>query len=97
MDAGLAMLSVIASQALYVTGRLAPPRLRGFLDMVRAAVPPVDEDRILGPELERLTGLFTRQVFEEDLIAPRKTPSKAAARARRRSPSRGGMVSSPPA
>jgi histidine ammonia-lyase len=64
LDASLAMLAVLASQALHVTGRPAPPRLRGFLACVRSVVPPVDEDRVLGPELEALTGVFTRHVFQ---------------------------------
>ena len=65
-DASLAMLAVIASQALHITGRQAPPNLRGFTEMVRSAVPPVSEDRILGPELEHLTDLFTEQVLGTD-------------------------------
>jgi histidine ammonia-lyase len=65
-DASLAMLSVIASQALYITGRQAPPNMRSFTELVRSAVPPVKEDRILGPELEHLTDLFTEQVFGAD-------------------------------
>jgi len=65
-DAALAMLAVIASQALHITGRQAPPNLRGFVELVRSAVPPVSEDRILGPELEHLTELFTEQVLGAD-------------------------------
>ena len=67
LDASLAMLAVIASQALYVTGRQAPPNLRGFTDLIRGAVRPVDEDRVLGPELEQAerylyrTGLHRRR------------------------------------
>ncbi|MDB5397849.1 MAG: hypothetical protein JWM91_5355 [Rhodospirillales bacterium] len=66
LDASLAMLAVIASQALYITGRQAPLHLRDFMDMVRGTVRPVAEDRILGPELERLTDNFTEQVFTVD-------------------------------
>jgi histidine ammonia-lyase len=63
VDASLAMLAVIASQALYVTNREAPPALRGFTEMVRSHVPPLIEDRVLGPELGRLADAFTTQVF----------------------------------
>ena len=63
LDAALAMLAVIASQALHATGRSAPPPLLQFLDKVRAVVPPVDEDRVLGPELQRLAESFTASVF----------------------------------
>jgi histidine ammonia-lyase len=66
VDASLAMLAVVASQALYVTNRQAPPALRGFTDMVRAYVPPLIEDRVLGPELGRLADAFTARVFAAD-------------------------------
>lgn len=62
-DAALALLAVIASQALHVTARPAPPPLTSFLDEIRAIVPPVDADRVLGPELERLARSFTRHAF----------------------------------
>jgi len=63
LDAALALLTVVASQALHVTGRPAPPPLAGFLDEVRSIVPPVDADRVLGPELEQLARSFTRHAF----------------------------------
>jgi histidine ammonia-lyase len=63
LDASLAMLGVIASQAFYVTDRLAPRALRNYLEFIRAYVPPVIEDRILGPELDRLTDAITAKVF----------------------------------
>ena len=66
LDASMAMLAVIASQALYVTDRQAPPRLSGFLELVRSVVRPVIEDRVLGPELARLTRVFTDEVFATD-------------------------------
>ena len=63
LDSALAMLAMLASQALHVTDRNAPPPLSGLLDEVRAIVPPVDADRVLGPELARLSEHFTQQVF----------------------------------
>ena len=66
LDASLAMLAVISAQALYVTDRPAPPRLRDFVDAVRSVVPPVIEDRVLGPELGRLTQMFSDEVFAVD-------------------------------
>ena len=65
-DASLAMLAVMASQALHVTDRDAPPNLREFLDLVRSQVPPVGADRVLGPELQRLAAAFEAQVFAVD-------------------------------
>ena len=63
VDASLGMLAVVASQALYVTDRSAPPPLRNFVDWVRSIVPPLVEDRVLGPQLGELAMSITRQVF----------------------------------
>lgn len=71
LDASLAMLAVVASQALYVTDRTAPPALRRFVELVRSYVPPLIEDRILGPELSRLAEALTAEVFAvEEKIEP---------------------------
>ena len=43
-----------------------PPALAKFLDLVRSHVVPVEEDRILGPELARLTEAITASVFATD-------------------------------
>jgi histidine ammonia-lyase len=66
LDASLAMLAVVASQALHVTDRPVPPALRDFTTLVRSHVPPLIEDRILGPELGRLAEAFTAEVFAVD-------------------------------
>jgi histidine ammonia-lyase len=66
LDASLAMLAVVASQALHVTDRAVPPALREFTDLVRSYVPPLIEDRILGPELGRLAEALTAEVFRVD-------------------------------
>jgi histidine ammonia-lyase len=66
LDASLAMLAVVASQALYVTDRPVPPALREFAALVRNHVPPLIEDRILGPELGCLAEAFTAEVFAAD-------------------------------
>ena len=62
LDAVLAMLAVLASQALHVTGRDAPQPLRPLLADVRESIPPVEADRVLGPELGRLAERFTTRV-----------------------------------
>ncbi|MGX5841897.1 aromatic amino acid lyase [Mesorhizobium sp. ArgA1] len=64
LDAAMAMLAMIASQALYVTERTAPPALQGFVADIRKIVPPVEADRVLGPELAKLAEWFTGQLFE---------------------------------
>jgi histidine ammonia-lyase len=61
LDASLAMLAVLASQALHVADRQAPLPLRTFLQEVRSIVRPVEADRVLGPELARLTERFTKE------------------------------------
>jgi histidine ammonia-lyase len=66
LNASLAILALVASQALFVTDREAPPALRGFLELVRTYVPPVIEDRILGPELGRLADAITAKIFAPD-------------------------------
>ncbi|MBV8287674.1 MAG: aromatic amino acid lyase [Hyphomicrobiales bacterium] len=63
LDACLATLSAVASQAFHVTERATPPRLAGLLDEIRAHVPPVGADRVLGPELEQLALHFRRDAF----------------------------------
>lgn len=66
-DAALALLAVVASQALHVTGRSAPPPLASFVEEIRSVVPPVGVDRVLGPELEQLAQSFTRHAFEDSI------------------------------
>jgi histidine ammonia-lyase len=63
LDACLAALSAVASQAFHVTGRATPPRLAGLLDEIRAHVPPVCADRVLGPQLEQLARHFRATAF----------------------------------
>ncbi|MGE0238951.1 MAG: aromatic amino acid lyase [Parvibaculaceae bacterium] len=63
LDACLATLAVIAAQALHVTNRQPPPRLRDFVAGVRGLVPPLGKDRMLGPELLSLAQSFTQRAF----------------------------------
>ena len=63
LDAAMAMLAMIASQARHVTEHTAPPALQALVGDVRDIVPPVEADRVLGPELAKLAEFFTRQVF----------------------------------
>ncbi|HCK75828.1 MAG TPA: histidine ammonia-lyase, partial [Gammaproteobacteria bacterium] len=62
-DAVLAYLGVTASQALYVTGRTAPPALKAFLEAIRSMVPPVTDSRALGSEVEILANQIDKTVF----------------------------------
>jgi histidine ammonia-lyase len=65
LEAAAACLGVVASQALFVTERPAPPRLRGLLEDIRCHCPPVTEPRMLAPEMARLAALFERRVHGE--------------------------------
>ncbi len=63
LDAALAVLVALASQALHRGGRTPAPGLRSFVAEARGLFPPVDEPRPLGPDLQRLTEGFAQQVF----------------------------------
>jgi histidine ammonia-lyase len=63
LEAALAILAAIASQALFVEDRPAPPALTPFLARVRELFPPVDLARNLGPDGERLAAAFSESVF----------------------------------
>jgi len=68
LDACLAVLAVTASQALHVTGReRVPDGLSDLLATTRDRVPPVEADRVLGPELGGLADHFEDTVLAEDL------------------------------
>ncbi|MBN8631478.1 MAG: aromatic amino acid lyase [Rhodobacterales bacterium] len=64
LDSCLALLGVVASQAFHVTGR--KPRsdpLAETLATIRAHVPPVSADRVLGPEIGRLFDAFRVELY----------------------------------
>lgn len=64
LDACLACLAVVASQALHVAGctaRNAP--LSALLGQTRALVPPVTDDRVLGPELAALCEALRAEIY----------------------------------
>lgn len=63
LDANLAVLAAVASQALYVTGRRATPALEAFLAEVRRVFAPLDEPRAPGPDAGALAARFTRSVY----------------------------------
>lgn len=69
LDAALAMVAMIASQALYVTGRAATPALRDLLDEVREVFPAMAQPAEIGHAAARLAAAFTARVY-----APAATP-----------------------
>jgi histidine ammonia-lyase len=63
VEPALAIVGALAAQALHADDRPAPPALAGLVDDVRAAVPPVEGVRPLGPDVEALAGAFRARVF----------------------------------
>jgi len=66
LDAGLAILAVIGSQALFATDRSAPPALAQLVHQVRQYVPPLTHSRVLTNEMTALANAFGRRVFASD-------------------------------
>lgn len=62
LEAALAALAVVASQALDVTDRAAPPALRGLLADVRRHVPPMTHQRPVAPDMERLVAALREDI-----------------------------------
>jgi histidine ammonia-lyase len=63
LDRTLAVLAALTSQALHIATQAPPPALAPFLDEVRAAFPPIEASRRLGPDASRLAAAFTRRVL----------------------------------
>jgi histidine ammonia-lyase len=70
LDANLAMLAAVASQAFAVTERAAPPRLAPLLAEVRALCPPLTASRALAGDVERLAAQFTQRSFGDAVMTP---------------------------
>jgi histidine ammonia-lyase len=68
LEAGLAILGAVASQAFFITDRAAPPGLAPVTEQIRRQVPPITKSRILAGEMGALAESFRRRVFE---VAPR--------------------------
>jgi histidine ammonia-lyase len=63
LEQALANLAIVASQALYITGRPAPPALAPLLEEIRAHVPPVTEARRLSGEAASLCAAFRARIY----------------------------------
>jgi len=66
LDACLAILAVIASQALWVTDRQPAPALRPFLKQIRTHVPPIEHGRDIGADCEQLWRAFSSAAVSSD-------------------------------
>lgn len=62
-DGCLAVLGLIAAEALDVTQRAAPPALRARLAFIRRYAPPITELRALGPDLGRISEAITLEIY----------------------------------
>jgi histidine ammonia-lyase len=63
LDAGLAVLGAVASQALHLSCRQPPAGLSPLLDEIRSQFPSVDRPRDLGVDCAKLTETFSKRVF----------------------------------
>lgn len=70
LQANLAILSAIASQAFFATDRKPTARLAPLLGQIREQVAPVTDARALGPDAECLSDTFRQKIF-----APVAAPS----------------------
>jgi histidine ammonia-lyase len=57
------MLGAVASQALHMTARAAPPALQPTLETIRAAFPPMTASRVFGPDLQTLSNCFRAEIY----------------------------------
>jgi histidine ammonia-lyase len=62
-DGCLAVLGLIAAEALDVTQRQAPPALQARLAFIRRHAPPITALRALGPDLGRLAEAITQEIY----------------------------------
>jgi histidine ammonia-lyase len=67
LEAALAMLAVVSSQAFFVTDRAAPPALASLMALTRRHVAPVTDSRVLAGELAELAAAFRSRVYD---VAP---------------------------
>jgi histidine ammonia-lyase len=63
LDGCLAVLGLIAAEALDVTGRAAPPALAARLAFIRRHAPRITALRALGPDLGRLSEAITLEIY----------------------------------
>ena len=66
LEAALACLAAVCSQAFAVTERQAPPRLGALLRQIRAEFPPMTSQRAAGPETAAVKKLITDKIYTSD-------------------------------
>ena len=71
LDSVLAILALVSSQALFVTGRQPAPPLAALLDGIRSVFPPVETDRAdQGAQAGQLAGILGRAALTGQLEFP---------------------------
>jgi histidine ammonia-lyase len=74
LDSLLAILALVSSQALFVTGRDPAPPLAGLLDGIRSVFPPVETDRAdQGTQAGEFAGIVGRAALTGQLDFPGRT------------------------
>jgi histidine ammonia-lyase len=64
LEAALAALAAVASQALHVTKREASPPLHALVADIRSNMPPVVESRPITPDMETLTAALRARIYD---------------------------------
>ncbi|WP_374383828.1 aromatic amino acid lyase [Dongia sp.] len=64
LEASLAMLGAVASQALHMTERAATPALAATLATIRRHFPPMTASRVFGADLKSLADAFRAEIYE---------------------------------
>lgn len=64
LDYALASVALVASQALHVTRRPAPPALKGDLAAIRAAAPPFTAIAPLGAAAQKIAGWIRGEIYQ---------------------------------
>ena len=86
LDSVLAILALVASQALFVTGRHPAPPLAGLLNGIRSVFPPVQTEREgQGTQAAELAAIFSRAALtgQPDFLSH---PGRASTGPSRKSP-----------
>jgi histidine ammonia-lyase len=64
LEAALASLAVVSSQALYVTKREASTPLRPLLADIRSQMPPMVDSRPVAPDMEKVVAMLRSKIYE---------------------------------
>jgi histidine ammonia-lyase len=66
LDRNLAVLGVVACEALRASGRAAPPAVAALAGEINGLVPPIDEERPLSDDFEQVRARFAARILSPD-------------------------------